>query len=99
MLEKMAFAVPNILLFGTGLLTLIVAILISLSIFDMFHHHTVLGAKAVKKTLKIGKLSEKDLKKQLKLLEESFESGLISARAYISDKTKIEKLLKRNKEK
>ena len=107
-LEKSFFAVPNILIFGTGLLILMLTVLISLSIFDMFYHHKVLGAKAVKKEkplkmgklseekpLKTGKLSEKNLKKQLKLLEESFESGLISARAYINDKTKIEKLLKK----
>ncbi|MBN4049266.1 hypothetical protein JYT91_01480, partial [archaeon AH-315-M20] len=40
------------------------------------------------------KLTEEKIKKQLKLLEESFASGLISDSAYNEDKAKIEKLLK-----
>ncbi|MFH0868551.1 MAG: MG2 domain-containing protein, partial [Candidatus Woesearchaeota archaeon] len=51
----------------------------------------------LEKSSNIRAFSEKKLKKQLRLLEDSFGSGLISDRAYNEDKAKIEKLLKEAK--
>jgi len=51
-----------------------------------------IGTKPVRKPQV--KSSEKKLKERLRLLENSFASGLISSNTYIKNKTKIEGLLK-----
>lgn len=96
--EKAVFGVPSLVLFISSALLVMLAALVGLSVFDMLQHHRILGAGAARKAPEAEGLGEKELRKQLKVLEEGFESGLVSARAYIEDKTKIERLLKRKKE-
>ena len=92
-LEKGVFAIPNILIFGTGALIILFGVLIGLSVLDMSQHHRLLGRKPEIKEFR------KELRRQLRLLEESYEAGLISRRAYTKDKANIEGLLKRTKKK
>ena len=92
------FAIPNIILFTTAVLMIMFAALIALSVLDLLQHHGILREKAARKA-RVEELSGEELEKKLKVLEESFESGMISARAYISDKTKIERMLKDMKKK
>lgn len=95
---KGAFEMPKIFTFGIISLIALLAVLVAISAFDMLAHHKILGPKIMReREHKLERLSEEELRKQLKLLEDSFESGLISARAYIEDKTKIEGMLKRIK--
>ncbi len=95
---KGAFETPKIFMFGVISLIALLAVIAAVSAFDMLAHHRILGPKFIKERAhKLEGLSEEELKRQLKLLEEGFESGLISARAYIEDKSRIEGMLKRAK--
>ncbi len=86
-------------------------LLIFIAVLDMLHHPAAGKGKKIEKKKEEEEVYEEEeitakekseekegaeeIQKKLAALEEAFESGLISARAYIEDKAKLERILKK----